>query len=83
MHLGAMLTHLEYTRSDHQPLLLDTEHQPTQTNNNSPPRRFEANWLQDKNFKELVEKAWEDADLVAGSDRVLAKLGHMHTILHD
>jgi hypothetical protein len=39
--------------------------------------------LQDKNFKELVEKAWEDADLVAGSDHVLAKLGHMHTMLHD
>jgi hypothetical protein len=36
-----------------------------------------------KNFEELVEKAWEDTDLVAGSDRMLAKLGHMHTILHD
>jgi hypothetical protein len=83
MHLGAMLTHLEYTISDHRPLLLDSEHQPTQTNNNSSPHRFEAKWLQDKNFKELVEKAWEDADLVAGSDRVLAKLGHMHTMLHD
>jgi hypothetical protein len=29
MHPGTMLSHLDYTRSDHRSLLLDTEHQPT------------------------------------------------------
>jgi hypothetical protein len=36
-----------------------------------------------ENLKDVVEKAWEDANLVAGSDGVLAKLEHMHTKLHD
>jgi hypothetical protein len=83
MHPDAMVTHLEYTRSDHRPLLLDTEYQPSQASNKSSPRRFERKCLQEKNFRDIVEKAWEDASLVAGSDGVMAKLGRMHSTMHD
>jgi hypothetical protein len=83
MHPDAMVTHLEYTRSDHRPLLLDTEYQPSQASNKSSPRRFERKCLQEKNFRDIVEKAWEDASLVAGSDGVMAKLVRMHSTMHD
>jgi endonuclease/exonuclease/phosphatase family metal-dependent hydrolase len=45
MNPGAVLTHLEYTRSDHRPILLDTEYKPLAAANKNSPKRFEGKWL--------------------------------------
>jgi endonuclease/exonuclease/phosphatase family metal-dependent hydrolase len=61
MYPGAAVIHLDYTRSDHRPLLLNTDYQPVQAHNTAPPRRFEAKWLHENFFREVVEKAWDEA----------------------
>jgi hypothetical protein len=54
MHQGAKLQHLEFIRSDHRPLLLDTDFQvPAVQSNRS--KKFEAKWLKERGFQELVE----------------------------
>jgi hypothetical protein len=81
MHPGAVLSHLEYTRSDHRPILLDTEYQSLPGNNNSGTKRFEGKWLKEEGFREEVQRAWEAAGH-ATSNEVLSKLNHMHQALH-
>jgi hypothetical protein len=82
MHLNAVLSHLEYTRSDHRPLLLDTEYQGSPSSGRSGPRRFEGKWLQEEGFRDEVVRAWEAAG-VATYGGVLEKLNHMHAALHE
>jgi hypothetical protein len=81
MHPGAVLQHLEYTRSDHRLILLDTEYQAPTFNNHPRSKRFEAKWLQEEGFRLEVQHAW---DLAAGptDDGVLHRLGRMHQALH-
>jgi endonuclease/exonuclease/phosphatase family metal-dependent hydrolase len=42
MHPGAVLQHLGYIRSDHRPILQDTEYKATVSQQNPGPKRFEA-----------------------------------------
>jgi hypothetical protein len=80
LHPGAMLRHLGYIRSDHRPILLDTEYQSGVGRQQSGPRRFEAKWLHEKGFREVVEQAWEEAG--TSSAGVLDRLGRLHAALH-
>jgi endonuclease/exonuclease/phosphatase family metal-dependent hydrolase len=56
MHPEASLFHQDYMRSDHHPILTDTE-----TSNagiqHGTTQKFEAKWLQEENFREVVEQA--------------------------
>jgi hypothetical protein len=79
MHPNAVLQHLDYTKSDHRPILLDTEYQDPLTHGGSP-KRFEARWFQEKGFHQVVQDAWASA--VASGPGVLARLDHMHKALH-
>jgi hypothetical protein len=63
MHPGATLDHLEYTKSDHRPLLLDTKGQVINQGRRPHAKRFEASWLQEKDFQERVQQAWESASV--------------------
>jgi hypothetical protein len=81
MHPGAKLQHLEYTRSAHHPILLDTDYQGNMNSGRNRPNRFEAKWLKEEGFRVEVEGAWA-ADTSAPPDGVLAKLAHMHAALH-
>ena len=47
------------------------------------PRRFEAKWLQEKDVRDVVQKAWQDAAVASSHGGVLNRLGHMHKVLHD
>jgi hypothetical protein len=75
-----MLQHLGYIRSDHRPILLDTEYQAEVGRQKSRPRRFEAKWLHEEVFREVVEQASEEAE--TGSAGVLDCLGQLHAALH-
>ena len=65
MHPESTVQHLDYSRSDHRPILLDTEHQDATSINNATSRRFEARWLQEENFRDVVNQAWEKANVEA------------------
>jgi hypothetical protein len=81
MHQGARLQHLEYARSDHRPLLLDTDFVPVIMQSNRS-KKFEAKWLKDKQFSQVVERSWAEASLAVQEGGVLAKLAHLHGMLH-
>jgi hypothetical protein len=73
LHPGTMLQHLGFIRSDHRPILLDTDYQADVVCQKMGPRWFEAKWLHEEGFREIVEKAWEDAPgWCAQSARMLA-----------
>jgi hypothetical protein len=81
MHPGATLQHLEFTRSDHRPILLDTDYQLPVGNSRPGPKRFEAKWFREEGFCQEVQRAW-DAAADPGSDGVLPRLNRMHAALH-
>jgi hypothetical protein len=59
MHPGAVLQHLEYIKSDHIPILLDTAYQDVLAHLDARPHRFEGKCLKEKDFRDVVHKAWE------------------------
>jgi hypothetical protein len=59
LHPGAVLQHLGYIRSDHMSILLDTEYQPLAGQPKSGPKIFKAKWLNENNFREIMQQAWE------------------------
>jgi hypothetical protein len=82
MHPGAVVQNLEFARSDHRPILLDTDFQIIPSNPNSSIK-FEAKWLHEKDFIEVVEQAWHNANEATAGSGVLDRLAHMHKALHD
>jgi hypothetical protein len=83
MHPGALVKHLGYAHLDNRPILLDTENAVMHGQRNSNSRKFEAKWFKEKDFCDVVQKAWEDASVAVSDGGVLAKLGHLHGALHD
>jgi hypothetical protein len=61
MHPDATLHHLEAMRSDHRPILLETE--VTMAPGRNTSKKFEAKWLKEDSFQEVVEEAWEKANV--------------------
>jgi endonuclease/exonuclease/phosphatase family metal-dependent hydrolase len=55
MHPGSVVQHLEYARSDHRPIMLDTDYQ-IMPNTRSSTMRFEAKWLHDRNSERWLSK---------------------------
>ncbi|XP_071677062.1 uncharacterized protein [Lolium perenne] len=78
---GAKLQHLGFIKSDHRPILLDTEYQVIPPPPRSGPRRLKAAWLKENEFRQEVRKAWDNA-LSTYDDGVLGRLGRMHEALH-
>jgi hypothetical protein len=69
-------------RSYHRPILLDTEAQLAPNYDNRDPKRFEAKWFHEQKFREVVQRAWNDAAVRAPGVGVLGKLGFLHGELH-
>jgi hypothetical protein len=78
---SATLQHLQYTKSYHRPILLDIEYQTKALQQHTGPRRFEAKWLQEKGFHQMVQQARKPT-AATSSGGVLSKLSHMHEALH-
>jgi hypothetical protein len=81
MNPDAMVQHLEYMRSDHRPILLDTDYVNTLPNHQRS-RKFEAKWLQEETFNDVVKQAWDNASEDVADGGVHARLEHMHAALH-
>jgi hypothetical protein len=81
MHLAASVQHLDYIRSDHRPILVDTKedvHQPS-----TKQKCFEAKWLQEKGFQEKLQQTWEAVTNEYPTNNILAKLNKLHGVLHE
>jgi hypothetical protein len=67
MHPDATLTHFDCMKSDHRLILLETDwlNVPPSA---SGPKRFEAKWLKEEDFRDVVANAWtqEVVDLPDG-----------------
>jgi hypothetical protein len=61
MHPGVMLQHLGYIRLGHRPILMGTEYQRGVGRQKNGLRRFEAKWLCEEGFIQVVEHALEAA----------------------
>jgi hypothetical protein len=70
MHPTDGIQHLEFIKSDHRSILLNTEMQMAQSNNRSKVKRFEARWVQENGFREKVQQTWESVLAVSPSDGV-------------
>jgi hypothetical protein len=81
MHPATVLQHLDFIRSDHCPIMLDTDYQSDLLQRRTGPRRFEAHWLRERGFKEVVEKAWAEA--ASNTNGVLSKLNQVHAFIHE
>lgn len=57
----ASLINRETSRSDHRPILVDTEYLSTSHAITNGPWIFEARWLQEDTVEEMVKAAWERA----------------------
>jgi exonuclease III len=78
----AAIQHLEYNHSDHRPLLLDTEFYAPQTSSVTKQFHFEAKWLKEEKFRQVVEEQWMAAANEPGVIDVLGRLKAMHAGLH-
>jgi hypothetical protein len=77
----AAIIHLEYNHSDHRPIMLDTEYYvPSPESINRSTRNFEAKWLKEEGFNDVVVQQWEAAQI--GAIDVHERLRAMHGGLH-
>jgi hypothetical protein len=60
MFPNASLSQLDCIKSDHRPILFDTE-QPVLPTYSNGSIKFEAKWLKEEGFREIVANAWNQA----------------------
>jgi hypothetical protein len=82
MHDKAAIIHLEYNHSDHRPLLLDTDYCTINIGPINPnSRSFEAWWLKEEGFFDVVIEKWDAAH--RETIDVHGRLKVMHNGLHE
>jgi hypothetical protein len=77
----ATVENLDYSRSDHRPILLKFGDDPVRDDRVPSVLRFEARWLKEKNFHAIVQEAWDSSDQQNHSD-LASRLSKVHTSLH-
>jgi hypothetical protein len=82
MHPSAVVQNLDYAKSDHRPIMIDTDYQVPPTSHRTKFKRFEAKWFSESGFSDVVLRAWDSAVLANPGGSVLDKLGHMHGARH-
>jgi hypothetical protein len=81
LHDTSAIIHLEYNHSDHRPIMLDTKYYvPSPGSINQSTRSFEAKWLKEEGFNDVVVQQWEAAHTAAID--VHGRLRAMHGGLH-
>jgi hypothetical protein len=75
---NAKVENLNYSRSDHRPLLLSFGVAPILDRQGRALLRFEARWLKEKSFRQVVTDAWE-----ASSHQAANGLADRLSVVHD
>lgn len=78
---NAVLENLEYSRSDHRPLLMHCDTTSEERFGPSVLRWFDARWLKERNFHDVVQAAW-GADTQLSDGSLADKLALVHKRLH-
>lgn len=71
----------EMTKSDHRPLVIDTEFYKETNRPLRPVKRFEGRWLKEETVEEVVRTAWQRASLL-GLGPFKQKVDSVHEELH-
>jgi hypothetical protein len=79
---NATLQNMEYCRSDHQPILMELDIDESQERIGPALLRFEAKWLKEAQFRQVVEEAWELAGPTIQNGSLAGKLTFVHNQLH-
>lgn len=79
---NAVLTNLEYSKSDHRPILMNLHINNNQENHGPAVLRFEAKWLKEAHFRQVVQEAWERAGAQNSISSLAGKLALVHDHLH-
>lgn len=79
---NTVVQHLNYYKSDHRPILMSIEEEQVQERSGPSLLRFEARWLKEKDFAEIVQSAWEHSGLTVQSGSLAARLAIVHENLH-
>jgi ribosome-binding protein aMBF1 (putative translation factor) len=77
----ATVENLDYSRSDHRPILLKFGDNPVREDRVPSVLRFEARWLKEKNFHDIVQEAWNSSGQSNQSD-LATRLSVVHKSLH-
>lgn len=80
--VDAVLTNLEYNKADHRPILMCMSEGNVPESNISSVLRFEARWLKEDRFREVVQEAWDLASPHAQGTGLVGKLSFVHDQLH-
>jgi hypothetical protein len=78
----AQLTNGEMVKSDHRPLIVDTDSAAEHIPNAGRPRRFEARWLKEETVEEIVQVAWARAAAQGNGPSLMAMVNAVHDDLH-
>ena len=79
---NANLEHCNFNHSDHRPLLVDTDFYQGTTPIQEGPKRFEARWLREANFSDLVQEMWDKAGGDPNVSGIFQQLSRMHSEFH-
>ncbi|XVE64032.1 hypothetical protein DITRI_Ditri07aG0068900 [Diplodiscus trichospermus] len=65
------VAHLNFSTSDHKPILLSTDTEIGKSNNKRRKRfHFEASWLKEEGSGEVIKSAWEEAGLLTLPEKI-------------
>jgi mannosylglycoprotein endo-beta-mannosidase len=78
----AVLENMEYSHSDHRPILMEFNKDDMDERNGPTVLRFEAKWLKEAHFRQVVEDSWEQAGLGSQRTSLAGKLAFVHDQLH-
>jgi hypothetical protein len=78
----AVLQNLEYSISDHRPILMTFDCAGVTERTGPAMLRFEAKWLKEAHFKEVVEEAWEQVGVRVQTGSLAGKLAIVHDLVH-
>ena len=78
----AQLTNGEMVKSDHRPLIVDTDSPRGHSLHKEGPRRFEARWLKEETVEEIIQAAWARSVAQGNKPNLMKKVNAMHKDLH-
>lgn len=80
---NASLANGETIKSDHRPLIVDTDQADTlRVSAGGSPKRFEARWLKEESVHEIVHTAWTRAVAQGQGSPLMTKVNMIHSDLH-
>lgn len=79
---NAGLVNGEMVKSDHRPIIVDTDQLGVQNMMHMSPKRFEARWLKEETVNEVIQSAWARAAAHGHAPTLMTKLNQVHDELH-